>query len=231
MSTFGSDLYLMKKAILFGASGFIGSYLLEDLLQAPEYEQVTIVVRKPLNINHSKLITLIGDYHSLPGLEEQMVADEIFIALGTTKKNTPDKAEYYQVDHDYPVLASKIMKERGAKSVFIVSAVGANAHSKITYTRTKGETEKDIIALDFEHTHIFRPSMLLGNRKEHRPLEKLIQKTWTVVDLILVGNLKRYRGIEGKDVAKAMVYAAKNQSEKVKIYEWEEMNDLLISQI
>jgi uncharacterized protein YbjT (DUF2867 family) len=120
-------------------------------------------------------------------------------------------------------LAAKIAKERGAKSVFIVSAIGANANSKIGYVRTKGETERDIIALDFEHTHIFRPSMLLGNRKEHRPLEKLIQKIWSVVDMILIGNLNRYRGIEGKDVARAMVKAATNQTEKVKIYEWEEM--------
>ena len=217
----------MKKAVLFGASGFIGSFILEELLQNSDYEQVTIIVRKPLNINHPKLKTLIGDYHTLPGLKEQIVADEIFIALGTTLKNTPDKTEYYQVDHDYPVLAAKIAKANGAKSVFMVSAIGANAHSKITYVRTKGETERDIIALGFEHTHIFRPSMLMGNRKEHRPLEKFIQKTWSVVDLILIGHLKKYRGIEGKDVARAMVAAAKNQREKVKIYEWEEMRKLM----
>ena len=217
----------MKKAVLFGASGFIGSFILEELLNNPEYEQVTIVVRKPLNLNHPKLKTLIGDYHSLPGLKEHIVADEIFLTLGTTLKNTPDKDEYYQVDHDYPVLAAKIAKERGAKSVFIVSAIGANANSKIGYVRTKGETERDIIALDFEHTHILRPSMLLGNRKEHRPLEKLLQKIWSVVDLVLIGNLNKYRGIEGKDVARSMVNAATNQTEKVKIYEWEEMNNLL----
>ncbi len=116
----------MKKAVLFGASGFIGSFLLEELLNHSEYEQVTIIVRKPLNINHPKLKTLIGDYHALPDLKENIVADEILITLGTTLKNTPDKDEYYHVDHDYPVLASKIAKERGAKSVFIVTAVGAN---------------------------------------------------------------------------------------------------------
>src|ERR1022692_916405 len=166
----------MKKAVLFGASGFIGSFLLEELLNNTEYEQVTIVVRKPLNLNHPKLKTLIGDYSSLPGLKEHIVADEIFIALGTTLKNTPDKAEYYQTDHDYPVLAAKIAKEKGAKSVFVLSAVGANANSTIFYVKTKGETERDIIALDFEHTHIFRPSMLMGNRKENRPLEKIVIK-------------------------------------------------------
>ena len=147
----------------------------------------------------------------MPDLKENIVADEIFITLGTTKKNTPNQDEYYQIDHDYPVLAAKIAKEKGAKSVFVVTAVGANANSTIFYIKTKGETERDIIALDFEHTHIFRPSMLMGNRKENRPLEKFLLKLWPVINFVLIGNkLKRYRGIDGKDVAKAMNNAAKN---------------------
>jgi uncharacterized protein YbjT (DUF2867 family) len=217
----------MKKAILFGASGFIGGYLLDDLLNAADYEKVMIVVRRNLNINHPKLETVIGDYRSLPDLRGNLVADEIFITLGTTKKNTPDKAEYYQTDHDYPVLAAKIAKEMGAKSVFVVTAVGADANSSIFYVKTKGEIERDIMALDFEHTHIFRPSMLMGNRKEHRPSEKALIRVWSAINRIFIGKLSRYRGIDGKDVAKAMINAAKKQSVKVKIYQWKEMNDLL----
>ena len=217
----------MKHAILFGASGFIGSYLLNQLLNSPDYSQVTIVVRRDLTIHHPKLITLIGDYNRLPALKEHINGDEVFIALGTTKKNTPDQDEYYQVDHDYPVLAASIAKENGAKSVFLVSAVGANTDSKIFYIKTKGETERDIIALSFDHTHIFRPSMLLGNRKENRPLEKIFIKLWTVINPLLVGRyLNKYRGISGKDVARAMINSAKNQSEKVKIYHWKEMTGL-----
>ena len=113
---------------------------------------------------------MIGDYNSLAGVKSEIAADEVFIALGTTKKNSPKKAEYYQVDHDYPVLAARMAKERGAKSVFLVTAVGANPNSKFFYVRTKGETERDVIALNFEHTHIFRPSMIMGNRKEKRSL-------------------------------------------------------------
>ena len=217
-----------KKAVLFGASGFIGSYLLDELLNNSDYGQVSIVVRKNLNINHPKLKILRGSFHSLPELKENIGGDEIFITLGTTKKNTPDKNEYYRVDHDYPVLAAKIAKEKGAKSVFVVTAVGANANSSIFYIKTKGETERDIIALDFEHTHIFRPSMIMGNRKENRPLEKVLIKMWAVVNRLLIGKqLTKYRGINGKDIAKAMINAAKSQSEKMKIYHWKEMNDML----
>ena len=216
----------MKKAILFGASGFIGSHLLQELLNNDDYEQVTIVVRKNQNITHPKLKILIGDFNSLPQLKANIIADEIFIALGTTKKHTPDENEYYQIDHDYPVLAAKIAKDNGAKSVFVVSAIGANSNSKIFYTKTKGDLERDIIALNFQHTHIFEPSMIIGNRKENRPIEKIFIKIVTVINPFLVGKLNKYKGIDGKDIAKAMNNASKNQSEKVKIYQWNEMKSL-----
>ena len=216
----------MKKAILFGASGFVGSCLLEELLNNPDYSGVTMVVRKDLNISHPKLRTLIGDYAALPGLKELIDGDEVFIALGTTKKKTPDEKAYYQVDHDYPVLAAKIAKEKGAKAVFLVSSVGANVGSGVFYLRTKGETERDIIALDLEHTHIFRPSMIMGDRKESRPMEKVFMGIFGVINPILGSG--KYRGIEGKDIARAMnSAAAERQMEKVKVYHWKEMNELL----
>jgi len=218
-----------KKAILFGASGFIGSYLLDELLNSTDYSQVTAVVRKELPIHHPKLKILIGDFQSLPGLKGDIEADDVFIALGTTKKKTPNQQEYYQIDHDYPVLAAKIALEKGAKAVFLVTAVGANANSSIFYIRTKGDTERDIIALNFQHTYIFRPSMLLGDRKENRPLERILLKIWPLMNFILVGNgLKKYRGIEGRDVAKAMVNAAKKQLEKIKVYHWQDMKDQIL---
>ena len=218
----------MKKAILFGASGFIGSHLLQELLSNDDYEHITIVVRKDQNISHPKLQTLIGDFHSLPKLIKNIPVDEVFITLGTTKKHTPDQKEYYQIDHDYPVLAAKIAKENGAKSVFIVTAIGANSNSKIFYSRTKGDAERDIIALDFEHTHIFEPSMILGNRKENRPAEKVFMKIVAFVNPILISKATKYKGIDGKDVAKAINEATKNQTEKVNVYQWEEMKHLLL---
>lgn len=217
----------MKKAIVFGASGFIGSHLLIELLSDPDYEQVTAVVRKPLSVTHPKLQTLIGDFRTLPSLKAQIQGDEVFIALGTTKKHTPVRAEYYQVDHDYPVLAAQLAKENGAKSVFIVTAIGANADSHIFYVKTKGETERDICALDFAHTHIFQPSMIVGERQEKRSMERTLIHAWGFIDHVLVGGLNRYRGIDGKDVAKAMLQAARQQTEKVKIYRWREMQALL----
>lgn len=218
----------MKKAIVFGATGFIGTHLVEELLKSPDYEQVTVVVRKNINLTHSKLKILKGDLNSLPSLKDQIKADEVFIALGTTKKHTPDRVDYYKIDHDYPVLAAMLAKEGGAKSVFLVSAVGANANSNVFYVKTKGETERDVIALNLDQTHIFRPSMIVGHRQEERAFEKFLIKVWNVIDPIFAGPLDIYRGSDGKDIAKTMVRAAQSTSGKIKIYHWKEMRALLV---
>ena len=217
----------MKTALLFGATGFIGSHLLGDLLNSPDYSKVMAVARRPLAVSHPKLTVLIGDLASLPALKPQLVADEIFIALGTTRKHTPDEAEYYQIDHDYPLLAAEIARANGARSVFLVTAVGANAGSGVFYVRTKGEVERDILALDFDHTHIFRPSMILGERDEDRPRERLIIAIWGALNPLLFGPADRYRGLTGNEIAHAIAKAARHQTERVRIYHWKEMAALL----
>lgn len=221
----------MKKALIFGSTGFVGSHLLNQLLSSPDYEQVTAVVRKESGVRHPKLKTVIGDYDSLPALKADLAGNEIFIALGTTKKKSPEKAEYYRVDHDYPVLAARIAKAQGARAAFLVSAVGANPASKVFYVRTKGETERDIIALDFEHTHLFRPSMIMGYREESRPFEKILIGAWSLINPLLLGNADRYRGMSGEDIAKAMKVSATIQADKVNIYHWREMQVLIAGTI
>ena len=216
----------MKNAILFGSTGFVGSQLLQELLKNDAYNQVIIVVRKPQNITHPKLKILIGDFNTLPLLKADMVVDEIFIALGTTKKRTPNEQEYYKIDHDYPLLAAIIAKENGANSIFIVSSIGANIDSNIFYLKTKGKLEQDIIGLNFKHTHIFQPSMITGNRNENRSGEKIWIKIFQFINPLLFGKLNKYRGFDGKKIAIAINNATENQIEKVKIYNWSEMNDL-----
>ncbi len=111
--------------------------------------------------------------------------------------------------------------------MFLVTVVGANPLSRIFYVKTKGETERDIIALDFVHTHIFRPSMITGNRQEKRSLEKIMIGIWSVINPFLMGKADRYKGITGEDIARAMKESATNQSEKLRIYHWKEMKELL----
>jgi len=216
----------MKKALLFGATGFIGSQLLPMLLANADYDRVTIVVRRDPGLVHAKLVTLVGDLDSLPALADRIDVDDVFIALGTTRAKAPDEAAYHRIDHDYPVRAAAVAQARGATGVFLVSAVGANAGSSVFYLRTKGETERDVIALGFAHTHVFRPSQLLGQREENRPFERFIIAAWPAIDWLLVGGARRFRGITGADVACAMLRAANDGATGTHVHEWADMKAL-----
>ncbi|MFC0243269.1 oxidoreductase [Rhodopseudomonas telluris] len=217
----------MTTALVFGATGFIGAQLLRGLLDRPDTTRVIAVVRRPLTLSDPKLTVLIGDRETLPALAAQLVADEVFVALGTTRKQTPDEAAYYRIDHDYPVEAARIARHNGAQAVFLVSAVGADAASRSFYLRTKGETERDVIALGFPRTAIFRPSMLVGQRAEHRPLERLFIGLSHLLNPVLLGPADRFRGIDGGDVARAMIAAARSDAPGVQILHWREMTALL----
>lgn len=217
----------MKTAILFGATGLIGSHMLRELVADPDYDEVLIVVRKSIATPSAKVKQLVADHKSISSVATQLKGDDLFLALGTTRAKVPDQGEYAAIDRDYPLEAARIAKANGARTVSIVTAVGANPESKLFYVRLKGEVERELTKIGFEQTHIFQPSMLLGDRKEHRTLEGALMKSWSVVDRVLTGSLRRYRGIDGADVAKAMVRAAKGPTAKVVRYEWDEMQSLL----
>ena len=217
----------MTKAIVFGATGFIGSHLLDGLLADPAYTEIIAVTRRPLGRSDAKLTVLTGDLASLPALAPQLVADEVFIALGTTRAHTPDEAAYYRIDHDYPVRAAEIARQNGARSVLLVTAVGADTKSGVFYLRTKGETERDIIALGFSHTHIFRPSQIMGERAEDRPRERLVIAAMGLLNPLLLGPLDRYRGLTGGEIARAMRLSARQPADGVRVYHWREMTALL----
>ncbi len=219
----------MKTAILLGSSGLVGSFLLTELLNNPAYIKLIVVVRQPLSIQHPKLITLIGNYETLPSLKKELVADDVFICIGTTKKKEPNQKLYYLVDHDYPVLFARLCKENGASSVFVVSAMGANINSKVFYSRTKGEMERDIIALDYASTNIFRPSVLIGKRNEKRIVEQVAATVLTIIQPLLVGELlSKYRGIKANIIAIAMNKSATKSNDKLKYYYWKEMNNMVV---
>lgn len=192
------------KAILLGASGLIGGELLNLLLADSNYSKVKIIVRKELPIKNEKLEQIIADFSTIEANKDKLNADVVFSCLGSTKKKTPDLKEYYQIDHDYPLLVGKLAKDQGVNSFHIVSSLGANSSSSTFYLKMKGETENDIAKLGFKSLHIYQPSLLTGERNEKRLLENVSEFLMKVINPLLFGSLKKYRSISGKTVASAM---------------------------
>ena len=198
-----------RTALVAGATGLVGGYLIRHLIEDPAYAQVVVMARRPLDgIASPKLQTIIADFDALDEATTGVTADDAFCALGTTIRKAGSQPAFYKVDHDYIVSFARIAKAAGAKRFMLVSAIGADAASSIFYSRVKGETERDVAALGFETLHIFRPSLLLGDRAERRPLEALGMGLAPFLNPLMLGPLRAYRSISGETLAHAMRGAA-----------------------
>jgi len=216
----------MAKAIIAGASGLIGSLLLYDLLQSAAYQEVVILVRNKLPIEHKKLKQVIVDFNRLTDYADDINGHAIFCGLGTTRKKTPERTVYRKIDHDYPLQLAQIGVKNGVVQYHLVSALGANADASTFYLKIKGETEEDIKATGLKCLHIYRPSLLTGKRNEKRTEEKIAAVLARIIDPLLIGGLKKYRSIPAKTVAMAMYKQSLKHQEGVFVHLSEQIKEL-----
>jgi uncharacterized protein YbjT (DUF2867 family) len=192
------------KAVIAGASGLIGSNLLNILLKAAEYREVLVIVRKELPVQHKKLVQLVIEFDDLAKHADAITGHAMFSCLGTTNSQTPDKKQYRKIDKDYPLQLAQLAKQSGVDQFHVVTALGANKNSSTFYLKLKGELEDELQKVGLNILHIYQPAMLMGERKRNHWLEKLATGLFKVIDPLLVGGLKKYRSIKGSRVAHAM---------------------------
>jgi uncharacterized protein YbjT (DUF2867 family) len=217
---------MRKTALLLGAGGLAGGHCLQLLLEDEAYAKVIIWVRKPLALRHPKLEQAVVDFARLESYAQQAKANDVFCCLGTTIKKAGSQAAFRQVDFTYPIEIAKIAAANGAEQFLIVTSLGANPKSAIFYSRVKGEVEAAITPLPFRAIHIFRPSLLLGERQEVRPGEKIAEKVAGAFSFLLRGPLRKYRPIHARVVAAAMVEVAKRNLSGVNIFESERIQEV-----
>ncbi len=206
----------MSIALIAGASGLVGGKLLALLLVEKKYTKVISIGRRELDISHPKLDQYIIDFNNLEALKEK--SDTIFCCLGTTIKKAGSKNAFRKVDFEYPLLLAKYGLQVGAKAFHIITAMGANAKAKIFYNKVKGQVEDESKQLKFEELHIYRPSLLLGNRKENRNVEKISQALMQFAGFLFIGFLKNYKAISANSVAQFMLAKAQVKIEGSKVY-------------
>jgi uncharacterized protein YbjT (DUF2867 family) len=202
-----------RVVLVGGATGLVGRELLRLLSAEAGIAEVRALVRRPLiTRGDSKVRECRVDFDRLDAHPEYFRADAAFCALGTTIKAAGSQDAFRRVDFEYPLAIAKAARAAGASHFLLVSALGASARSKVFYGRVKGELEDAVMGLGFPAVTIARPSLLLGDREEHRPGEELGKK---------IGWLfpERWRPVEAASVAAALVRAALRAAPGVEILE------------
>ncbi len=209
-------------ATLIGATGLIGSYILEVLLDDNYFDTVRILIRRPVDSTHPKLEKKLVDFADAESFRLSLEdSDVVFCAVGTTQQKVKgDKVAYRKVDFDITVNAARFCKLNGCGKFVLVSSVGANSRSNNFYLKLKGEVEDAVKASGLPSVHIMRPSILLGHRKESRAGEKIAKVLMKTFSFLLPS---KFKPVHGRDVAKAMVAASKKTTEGFFLREYREI--------
>lgn len=214
-----------RKALIVGATGLIGGYCLQALLNDPRYSEIIALVRKPLLKTHRKLKTVISKFENLEHELSNIQADDVYCCIGTTIKKAGSQEDFRQVDFSLVVSIAERMRKQGAEQFLVISSMGSDPNSKVFYTRVKGEMEQAIQQLEYPCIRIIRPSLLLGPREEFRLGEKIGVMLTPVLKPFLKGSLKKHRPVQAESVALFMVKVAHEEPMSgVHVYE----SDLII---
>lgn len=204
----------MKIALVFGASGLVGSQLVSLLIKSSDYSKIKLFVRSPIKFDNSKVEVIQTDFNNLSNYINVIKGDDCFFCIGTTKKNSPDKNEYKRIELEIPKEIGHISKLNLVKSFSFVSSGYANPKHSGDYLRYKGLVEEELKKLKFYKLGILRPSFLIGDREESRIGEKIGIIIFKILSPIFIGSLKKMKPIQAQIVAKAMLNISRNDLTK-----------------
>lgn len=197
-------------AVLIGSTGLTGSTLARRLLADPAIASVVSISRRPLKLVDRKLTeVLVSDLAELPSVASRIRGDIYFSCLGTTIRTAGSKASFERVDRDGVIAFARIAKAHDAKSFTHVSAMGANAGSRLFYNQVKGRTDNDLEALGLRSLIIFRPALLVGPRDEFRLAERLAVKTLVPLARVLPARARKSLMTEVDTLAARMLAEGK----------------------
>lgn len=203
----------MSTVALLGATGLVGRHVLDLLASDRAFERVVAIARRKFaEATAPRVEAQIVDMEHLEDRPDLFRVDQVICTLGTTIKAAGSKSRFRDVDYGIPLTAARVALREGVRHFLVVSALGADPHSRFFYNRVKGEMEEALRTLGFRSVTIVRPSLLLGEREEFRLGEEVAKRlAWIVPG--------KYRPVEARDVAGALVRSAKEDVPGLHIFE------------
>jgi uncharacterized protein YbjT (DUF2867 family) len=195
----------MRSALVLGPTGLVGSHLLPQLLEAPEYGQVIALSRRPLGYSHPRLTVVLSELSELGRHRDALQADDTYCCLGTTIKVAKTQEAFQAVDYGAPLEVARMQEQPSHKRFFVVSSLGAELNSAFFYSRVKAELERDLSRLGFQKIVVARPSLLLGQRRELRAGELLGELGSIPFVPLMRGPWRKYRPIQAGTVAENLL--------------------------
>lgn len=217
----------MKKiACVIGATGLVGSKLVNLLISNSEYEKIKVFTRRSLGFSNEKLEEYTIDFDNEENWSSLLTGDVLFSCLGTTQKVAGSKNNQFKIDFTYQYNFAMIAAKNGISEYVLISSAGANPESNIFYSQMKGQLDQAVKGLNFQIIRIIKPSILDGNRQEKRTVEKFMINFLNRI-VAFLPFLKKYAPIKDYRVAEAMIKSVKDYPDlKVRTYTLNEVLEL-----
>ena len=195
------------KALVLGATGAIGKDLVSQLLQDEAFDRVDIFVRREVPASSDKLVVHVVDFDHPEQWAGELTGDVLFSTLGTTIRAAGSQPAQWKVDYTYQLQAAQSARKNGVPVYALVSSVGADAKSRIFYSKMKGALDRDVQALGFEGCFILRPPSLI-----RKGSDRLGEKIGVVAlrAFNAIGLMRNFTPMPTEAVAAAMIRLAKS---------------------
>ncbi len=211
-------MMIMGRSILvLGATGLIGGTFLNRIKVDEYFERVIVPTRRRVAWidGFQRFEQHIVDFDNLEDHKDDIQADIVVIAFGTTTKKAGSRENFFKIDRDYPRQIAELARNNGAEKCILVSSIGAAPKAGSLYLKIKGELEQAIIQMEYPSVHILRPSLLLGPRKEFRLMEEIGKIAARPLSLLAPA---KYRPIHAQTLARKIEKLSKSSDKGVHIH-------------
>jgi hypothetical protein len=211
---------------LAGASGMVGSRVLEGLLLIPEYTRIVAVTRRPLGREYQRLANRIVLFAQLESQLKGQVCDMALCCLGASYEEAGSEAVYREAVQLNVLAYARAAKAAGARRFVMLSCQTASSASRRTAARVQGETLDALTEMGFESLDIVLPGPLLGIRRGAGLGQLISMSQALALSLVQFGARAGRRAIGASRVADAMIGAARSGRRGVYRYEFSAIQSL-----
>lgn len=213
--------------LVAGATGLVGNYLVRELAKDKSIHTIYVLSRRAIDSNVEKVKVLIADFDHLEAtLDLVEDVEAVFSCLGTTKAQTPDSTLYEKIEIHYPLAIARWARDHGVSQFHYISSIGTSINTKSEYLSRKAVAEQELKHTQISQVFIYRPSFIIGDRAQSRPLERVGGLVLKAFQPLLIGKARKYRPISACDIAKTMTILSTRVQPGVFILESDEIADI-----